>query len=61
MKSVTLTLHKHLFRFINWVFNSTSTQKGHFVPTVNCREGGWGGEGNWLWRLRMANNVRHGG
>jgi len=36
---------------IDWCFNGTSTQKGQFVPTA--------GEGNWLSRLRMANEIQY--
>jgi len=35
---------------VGWLFNGTSTQKGQFVPTA--------GEGNWLSRLSMANEIQ---
>jgi len=38
------------FTLVGWLFNGTSTQKGQFVPTA--------GEGNWLSRLRMANEIK---
>jgi len=42
-----LSWNKHL---VGWLINRTSTQKGQFGPTV--------GEGNWLSRLRMANEIQ---
>jgi len=39
-----------MVRLIDRLFNSTSTQKGQFVPTV--------GEGNLFNRLRMANEIQ---
>jgi len=35
---------------VGWLFNGTSTQKGQYVLTA--------GEGNWLSRLRMANEIQ---
>jgi len=35
---------------VGWLFNSTTTQKGHFVPTA--------GEGKWVRRLKMANEIQ---